>query len=168
MTESQCHPEAGSNRCEINSTMPKEKTACPTNQQIGKSVDLLTVKALLALPLTQLPPDAYHFCRASDCHTVYYSADGTSRFNEDDLREKVYQKHPNDDDVLVCYCFRHTVGSIRKEIEKTGASSAITAITNGIKAEQCACEIRNPDGGCCLGNVRATVRRLTAKTGPHS
>lgn len=146
---------------------PKAKTACPTNQKIGRPVDLLTVKALLVLPLTQLLPAEYYFCRATDCPTVYYNTDGTSRFSEANLREKVYQKHPTDDDVFVCYCFRYTVRDIREEIEKSGSSAVVAAITAGIQAGQCACEIRNPDGGCCLGNVRATVRRLTAKTCPR-
>jgi hypothetical protein len=28
-------------------------------------------------------------------------------------------------------------------------------IKAGIKAGQCACDLRNPQGTCCLGNVRA-------------
>jgi hypothetical protein len=141
-------------------TAPKAKVACPTNQQIGKPVDLLALKALLALPLTQLPSAEYYFCQAADCPTVYYSADGIFTFDEADLRERVFQKHPNDDDVLVCYCFRHSIGSIRKELEETSTSTVITAITAGIQAGQCACDIRNPQGSCCLGNVRAVVQRL--------
>jgi hypothetical protein len=168
MSKSCCPSGAERNTGESNSITSKGKAACPTNHQVGKSVDLLTVKALLALPLTQLSPDEYYFCRASNCPTVYYSADWKSCFSEDDLREMVYQKRPNDDNVFVCYCFRHTVGSIRKEIKETGTSSVVTAVTNGIQAGQCACEIRNPDGGCCLGNVRVTVRRLIAEIGPYS
>lgn len=95
---------------------------------------------------------------------VYYTADGDRRFLEDDVRERVYQKHPNEDGVFVCYCFRHSIGSIRNELAGGNASTVLSAITAGIKAGQCACDIRNPQGSCCLGNVRALLQRLTNET----
>jgi hypothetical protein len=49
---------------------------CPINQEVGKRVDPLTLKALLALPLSAVKSSAYRFCRAPDCPVVYYSADG--------------------------------------------------------------------------------------------
>ena len=33
----------------------------------------------------------------------------------------------------------------------------IAAVEAGIRAGKCACDIRNPQGSCCLGNVRAVV-----------
>jgi hypothetical protein len=57
----------------------------------------------------------------------------------------------------VCYCFRHTLQSIRSEAATMEESAVVAAITAGIKAGQCACDIRNPQGSCCLGNVRAVV-----------
>lgn len=134
---------------------------CPTNGEIGRPVDSLTLKALLARPLSLVQPIEYRFCPASDCPTVYYSADGAQVFDEGDLRESVFQKHPHDDDALVCYCFRYTVGSIRREIEQRGGRIVITHITAGIQAGQCACDIRNPQGTCCLGNVRRLIGTLT-------
>lgn len=133
---------------------------CPTNQQVGKPVDTLTLKALLAVPLTRVQPTTYGFCPDPACPTVYYSADGAHYFTEADVREKVYQKHPADEDVCVCYCFRHTIDSIRTELIRTGQSTVVAAITEGIQAGQCACDIRNPQGTCCLGNIRKLVRRL--------
>ncbi len=133
---------------------------CPTNQQIGKTVNSITLKALLNLPLTEIRPVEYRFCRAPDCPTVYYSTDGSQIISETDLREKVYQKHPNDADILVCYCFQHTIGSTREEISRSGHSTAVEQINNAIKADLCACDIRNPQGTCCLGNVRELVQRL--------
>ena len=134
--------------------------ACPTNGKTGKAVDTLILKALLSLSLTELRASEYRFCRAPDCATVYYSADGSQIFAESDLRERVYQKHPDDDPTPVCYCFGHTVGSIRAELAATGTTTVIENIEAGIEAGQCACDIRNPQGDCCLGNVRAVVRRL--------
>jgi hypothetical protein len=161
----ECPPEAGPNFCELRLTALKTKPACPTNQQIGKPVDSLTIKALLSVPLTELPVAEYHFCRATDCPTVYYSTDGAIQFSEADLRERVYQKHPTDDDVFVCYCFRHTIESIRQELENRGVSTVVASVAAGIQAGQCACDIRNPQGSCCLGNVREVVQRLEIEIG---
>lgn len=136
---------------------------CPTNQKVGKAVDTLTLKALLGVPLTQVAAAEYRFCQAADCPTVYYSTDGRQLFSEADLRERVYQKHPLEDNVLVCYCFQHTIGSIRAELIQTGISTVVEAITAGIQANQCACDVRNPQGDCCLGNVRQLVQQIQAE-----
>lgn len=145
------------------------RAACPTNQQVGQAVDSLTLKALLAIPLTVVSSTQdYRFCAAPDCPTVYYRVDGQQVFHEADLREQVYQKHRQDDQTLVCYCFQHTVKDIRTEIERTGKSAVVERITAGIRAGQCACDIRNPQGECCLGNVREVVRRLTDELNPSA
>ena len=145
-----CSPQA-------NLTASPVAAVCPTNQKPGQVVAALTLRALLARTLMGVRPVEYRFCREPDCPTVYYSADGQQVFAEADLREKVYQKHTDDDEAPVCYCFRHTVGSIRAEITETGRSTVVERIRAGIQAGACACDIRNPQGGCCLGNVRQLV-----------
>lgn len=157
-----CPPEAGSSKCELSSA--PEAVACPPCGQKGKPVDILTVKAMLAVPLTEIRSSDYQFCKTPDCPVVYFSTDGKQKFFEENLREKVHQKHPSDDRVPVCYCFKHTPQSITEEILRTGKSAVIESITAGIKAGQCACEIRNPEGSCCLGNVRAVVKQTTQDT----
>ena len=136
---------------------------CPTNQEVGPKLDTLTVKSLLAIPLTAVSSHAsYRFCPAPDCATAYYRADGQQVFTENELRERVYQKHADDPNSVICYCFGHTVGDIRAELEQGGASTVVDRIQAGIRAGQCACDIRNPQGHCCLGNVRGLIDRLSA------
>ena len=36
----------------------------------------------------------------------------------------------------------------------------IDDISTGINAGQCACDLRNPQGSCCLGNVRGLSERV--------
>lgn len=158
MTDSCC----SSSSCppKLSNVPATAKAACPTNQKVGKLIDTLTLKALLALPLNQVTHHDYRFCPDPNCPTVYYSFDGAQLITEANLREKVYQKHPDDDDNLVCYCFQHTVGGIREEITRTGSSSVIEKIKTGIQAGQCACDIRNPQGDCCLGNVLQLVKQI--------
>ena len=118
---------------------------------------------MLAISLAVIRPVEYSFCRTVQCPIVYFASDGRQTFTEGDLRERVYQKHPDDDAVLVCYCFRHTPGTILAELRVFGISTTVERINAGIAASQCACEIRNPQGSCCLGNVAATVKRLEAE-----
>jgi hypothetical protein len=91
---------------------------------------------------------------------VYFSADGSQHFAEADLRERVHQKAPAADDVFVCYCFRYTPNTIRAARRATGTSAVVDQITRNIQAGRCACEIRNPQGRCCLGNVRAVINAI--------
>lgn len=130
-----------------------DEAACPTNGKAGKRVDAQIVKAMLNLPLNVLRKVEYRFCPDPNCPTVYYSADGSQTFTEADLRERVYQKHPQDADVFVCYCFQHTLGEILADGKHISAD-----INRGIKNGQCACDIRNPQGSCCLGNVNSIVK----------
>jgi hypothetical protein len=120
-------------------------------------VSIETVKAQLAISLHALTQAAYHFCATPDCPVVYFASEREQQFMTDQIRERVYQKLPDHDDVLVCYCFRHLSGLLRSG--DTAAQAAIIAdITDGITQGKCACELRNPQGTCCLGNVRALAR----------
>ena len=154
----QCSPEAGSSTCEVR-VQPVETVACPTNGKAGKRIDAQTVKAMLAVPLTEVRSAQYYFCKEADCPTVYYNTEG-QLFTEKHLRERVYQKNITDGSVQVCYCFQHTRASIRSELAATGETTVVASITAGIQAGQCACDIRNPQGSCCLGNVNNLVKQL--------
>ncbi len=134
---------------------------CPTCGQKGKKVGTLTLKAMLEVSLLAVRDVSYLFCRTAECPVVYFSADGTQSFTKEQIRVPVYQKEPHDESVLVCYCFYHSLATIRDELLRTGASTATEEIAQGIKAGQCACEMRNPQGSCCLGNVQAILELIT-------
>jgi hypothetical protein len=113
---------------------------------------------MMSISLREVNDDAYRFCRTETCPVVYFGVGGNQVFTTSDVRERVYQKEPRDDDVLVCYCFNHTVGEILNAAP--GERESITAdINTGIQAGQCACDLRNPQGSCCLGNVRGLMKR---------
>jgi len=100
----------------------------------------------------------YRFCSTHGCTTVYYPEGGGEAFHLPDVRVRVGQKRPGPP-TPVCYCFHHTEEEIAQEIRRTGASTIPAAITAKVQAGACACETENPAGVCCLGNVRAAVRR---------
>lgn len=160
-----CPPEAGNDVCEIppqNFQLPhKSAIACPVCGAKGKPVKGQTVKALLSVSLRAVQDVEYLFCKTQACPVVYFSSDGEQTFTVEQVRERVYQKEPDRDGVFICYCFRHTVEDIRAGSPESRKAIA-DGINTGINAGQCACDLRNPQGSCCLGNVRGLIKHLDA------
>ena len=125
----------------------------------GKPVESVTVKAMLTdAALARYEHAAYRFCPDAACAVVYFAENGTA-FTKDDVRERVWQKEPAGCRTL-CYCFGENEADISEEIERTGRSEAVQRVRAHIAAKRCACEVRNPRGACCLGDLMAAVDRL--------
>jgi Zinc binding domain len=158
-----CPPEAGHAVCDLaaqdHERSPRAGNACPECGKIGKPIQAQTVKALLSVSLRQVQAVKYLFCRTQTCPVVYFSADSEQTLRAEHVRERVYQKEPEAEGVLICYCFRHTVGDLRAASSKVRIAM-LDDINTGINAGQCACDLRNPQGSCCLGNVRNVIKRL--------
>jgi len=154
--------------CSVNETPAAAAAvmACPVSGTRSKQVDLLTVRSLVR----QLPFGArraqYYFCDAPGCDVVYFpSHPGAPTFHQADLLVRVGAKE-TEDPIPVCYCFGFTREHLWNEIRQTGASSAAGRIRAEVKAGHCACEVKNPSGKCCLGNVTRTVQE--ALRAPHT
>ena len=158
-----CPPEAGNTVCDSPAQKfqrpARDVNACPECSKTGKPVQGQTIKSLLSVSLRQVQDVQYLFCRTQTCPVVYFSADGDQTFTVQELRERVYQKEPEAEDVFVCYCFRHTIA----ELCTASPEDRIAIVDNinaGINAGQCACDLRNPQGSCCLGNVNRRIKQL--------
>jgi hypothetical protein len=139
---------------------------CPESGTIGSKVTLITLKALLRPDaLRRLEGRDYRFCPEPDCEVVYFDHASASRFRKDDLIVRVGQKESKDP-IPVCYCFDVTMADLRKDITARGDTDIPQNITKEIKAGHCACEVKNPEGSCCLGNVRDAVRELKSQIHP--
>ena len=103
----------------------------------------------------------FYFCQEPSCPVVYSSTDGAVEFTANDLREKVGLKMQGDPSARVCYCFGYTERMIADELKATGQTTIPKKITQLTKTGMCVCEVRNPAGVCCLGNVNKTVKRLS-------
>jgi hypothetical protein len=145
--------------CSAGATAGDAKPAkCPTSQTVGKSVELLTVKGLLReSALGRLAVVQHHFCSDPACDVVYFDTEGAI-YQQADLRVPIWEKQPAGTRT-VCYCFGENEAEIRREVERHGSSAAAARVRAHIKAGRCACEIRNPRGVCCLGDVIAAVER---------
>jgi hypothetical protein len=100
----------------------------------------------------------FRFCRSTDCEVVYFHPDG-DHLRKPDVRVRVGLKETADP-VPICYCFGFTEALLAQEIRETGECSIPRRIAAEVKAGNCACEARNPQGSCCLGHVASAVIRL--------
>jgi len=145
--------------CSIKSPAKAGTNNCPECGQPGKSVETKTLKQMVQpchLELVNKP--GFLFCRSADCDVVYFHPDGDC-LRKPDMRVRVGLKE-TEDPVPICYCFGFTEAMAVEEIRATGKCTIPQRITAEIKAGNCACEIRNPQGSCCLGNVNAAVKKV--------
>ncbi len=139
--------------------------SCPLNGARSKQVDMLTVKSLVRqLPLG-MPNTQYYFCEAPGCDAVYFPLDTRApTFRRGDLIVRVGSKETADP-IPICYCFGFTRKDIQREIAETGRSTIPNRIKTEVKAGNCACEVKNPSGKCCLGDVMRTVKDKLSQKG---
>lgn len=144
--------------CQVEASDGAAPARCPDCGRPGRTVDALTVKALLRPEaLARLSAPAHRFCSTPSCPVVYFGEDEI--FDRAEMAVPVFQKEPAGDRT-VCYCFAIGEGDLRREVAETGRSTATERVTAHVRAGRCACEIKNPQGSCCLGNVAAALKAL--------
>lgn len=141
----------------LDEVQPIIHAVCPRCGTKGKKVDSATVKALVVVSLREVQAGEYRFCSQAECAAVYYHTSSDQLFLQQHLRERVYQKEPTARDVLICYCFQHRLGEVLDSLPIDQAQAIVEDVNQGIQAGQCACDWRNPQGACCLGNIQRLI-----------
>lgn len=133
---------------------------CPRCGKPGKPISLLTLKHQVKLQhLTAVEAGPFAFCRVPECPVVYFNGTDTVLTLEH-VRQVPTVKHS--ENPQLCYCFGFDTEMARTEIRATGQCTVPGRIAAEMKADRCACEIRNPQGSCCFANVTAAVKRELA------
>lgn len=162
-------------------TTTESKTArrveCPSCGKKAKRVSPVTLGALLkdkfAEPFTAdgqsccdsngegckpvTGDTGWRFCDSPDCDVVYFSEAGDTTFTKSQLKVAVGVKETTGERPL-CYCFGHSVASIKDELRTKGHSNALEDIRAKMKDPGCRCETENPSGACCLGSVTKGIQ----------
>jgi hypothetical protein len=136
---------------------------CESCSQKGKSVQRLAPESLLKPEsVARLQETAYRICATPTCQVVYFSNETEQYFHKIDMRVRVGFKE-TDHPVPICYCFDHTLRDVEEEICATGTTTIPDRIRAMMKTDACQCESKNPQGSCCLGNVRRAVKNAMAE-----
>ena len=125
-------------------------------QPVSRKTILLTVKPEF---LEEALNGTYGFCQARECPVVYFEKQQNRVFMIEDLRTAVGIK-PGADPIPLCYCFGFDENHLREEISQTGTTTIPERISRLIREGLCACDVRNPSGKCCLGEVNKAAERL--------
>ncbi|MCH8272462.1 MAG: (2Fe-2S)-binding protein [Candidatus Marinimicrobia bacterium] len=131
------------------------KFECPLSGTLSMKIFHETLENLIVLDKRHLISKdvQYYYCSEPDCPVVYFSNGETPVFEKSDLTVKVFSKDIQEN-VHVCYCFDWTRKRITDQIGTTGSSTAFIEITEELRAGNCECEIQNPKGACCLGDIQ--------------
>jgi len=131
-------------------------------------VAVLTVKSLVR-DHTRVPASVpYSFCRTPECDVVYFSDQAV--FTKPDLKVRVGVKETADP-VPLCYCFEYRREDVRRDIGTSGATTILDDIKAEVQGGFCACEVKNPSGACCLGDITRAIqeaKQRAAQTIPAS
>jgi len=137
---------------------------CPSCGGKGRTVKPITIETLVSESArTQVGrQDGFRFCANPSCDVVYYRPESGQRIHRHDVNVHVGQKETAPPR-MVCYCFHHTVEEIEAEVNETGTSRVLDSIAEKCRQGLDRCEETNPQGACCLGNVRSALKDAQAK-----
>jgi len=124
----------------------------------SKSVSYKTILMILTFEqLKRSKESKYFYCSNPNCNVVYFSNELELVYNKNDVRLKIGIKETKKSK-LICYCFDITEKQIKDELKLIGKSTIPNFITEKIKHKLCACNIKNPSGKCCLGDVKNIIK----------
>ena len=126
---------------QINSS--PRKLNCPVNGKAYLSVSPTTISHHLKKSWNwKATQQGYYFCSDTECEVVYFAEDG-SVINTSELRTSVGVKEMKPDSLL-CYCYGVTLNDAKSD------ANIKAFVVQKTKADECACNSRNPSGRCCL------------------
>lgn len=158
-----CANESVTGDDESQEMLANEISALRCRKCLGQSRPVSVKTVLLMLKpelLEHAMSGTYSFCSKADCPVVYFEEQSGHSFTVDDLRVTVGVKATRDP-IPLCYCFGFDESHIRDEVSRTGRTTVPERISRLICEGLCACEVRNPAGVCCLGEVNRAAKRLT-------
>lgn len=165
----------------MNETLTEKRTRCPTCEKKAKCVSAVTLRALLkdefgsgidsaqaesyceskeggGASCTPVTGDTgWRFCESPECDVVYFSEQGDTSFVTSQLKVAVGVKETSGERPL-CYCFGHSVATIKHELHTRARSDALDDIRAKMNTPGCHCETANPSGSCCLGSVANGIK----------
>ncbi len=137
--------------------MTETNRRCPGCGEQGRAVSPTTIGNLVCADRRpSLASAPFTFCKTPDCEVVYFDAEGGT-VPAAGVRVVVFQKETSPQRP-VCYCFEHTAADVLGATRADGSNTIVDEIMEACRRGLDRCEETNPQGRCCLGNVRDLLR----------
>lgn len=137
--------------CSNHSTKITTET-CPKCGESCKSVEHKTLYHQVMFPENQAVfQDKYYFCPAKECPVGYFSS-AEQIIPKQSLR--TYQEIEGD---KLCYCFDISANQYSSDLKANNAETIKNFVIQKTKSGDCACEIKNPSGQCCLAKFKLII-----------
>ena len=130
---------------------------CPLTGLPTLPVARSTVLAIATVP--DVPETSFGFCGVNTCEVVYVGADGML-IEKDQLKVRVGAKETSDPKP-VCYCWGFDERQIVEDFRQYGRSTVRSYVQDQVQAGRCRCELTNPSGRCCLGDIGRAIAKAT-------
>ncbi|MEQ1740076.1 MAG: hypothetical protein ABL884_09215 [Methyloglobulus sp.] len=132
--------------------------SCPLCGKTSKSVEIRTLYHQVKFPENQgIISDSYYFCPSKDCPTAYFSVAGNS------IPKRQLTSYQDIQKDKLCYCFDIDTADYLTAINTHRAETIKNFVIQRTKSGECACELRNPSGKCCLAKFKQLENDLTQK-----
>ena len=138
---------------------PAEERFCPGCGAKGKSVAAITLRALVVQSAQErlADLDGFRLCASPGCEIVYFHPVSGAQVARSEMTVKVGQKETASSRTA-CYCFGYSAYDIEKDVRASGSSTIAVTIGDKCKRGLDRCQETNPQGSCCLGNVRGIAK----------
>jgi Zinc binding domain len=143
-----------SNVSEASSRQPGHKASCPICGTKAKPISTRAVKSLVRDHTRVSAERVYWLCRAPGCDVVYFSE--AESFCKREVKVRVGFKEQQDP-IPLCYCFDYTRSDISRDLALRGETDIPDRVKAEIQRGYCACEVKNPSGTCCLGDITRAI-----------
>ena len=140
---------------------PTQKTslACPQCKSDCKPVTMRTLYHQVRFPENQqIATGDYYYCSSIHCATAYFSNTGNSLSKSLLITQQALK---ND---MLCYCFDINSASYLSALQTHNADAIKNFVIARTKSAECACEIRNPSGQCCLAKFKQLEKEYAASS----
>jgi hypothetical protein len=128
-------------------------TDCPASGARGRRAKDVTVGARVNAWFVRRDA-AWRLCATPGCEVAWFGEQSGQRIPRVACRVRIGQKETVEDRP-VCYCFGYSAADVRAGLGADGGNAVADAITGRCRRGEDRCERTNPQGACCLGNVRA-------------
>lgn len=122
---------------------------CPQCGESCKSVEHKTLYHQVKFPENQtILEDKYYFCAVKNCTVGYFSS------TEHIIPKQSLRTYQEIEEDKLCYCFDINTKQYLSALKANNAEKIKNFVIQKTKSGDCACDVKNPSGQCCLAKFK--------------